>query len=673
MEHDTRENIRWSVANEMFRIFCFLVYYVALMLLGVAIIVGAFYLTYWLAVLGMIFGIFFTILSIIGLWAFAIMFAIYLVKPLFSFSKNENASRVEVDESDCPELFAMIREVAESTQCPMPKHVFLTPDVNACVFYNTSFWSIFFPVRKNLEIGLGLLDGTSVDEVKAIIAHEFGHFSQNSMKVGSTVYVTNTVLHNLVFGRDKWDVWVEYISSPSLSIIKYFGRFTRFLSDCVRSVTAHVYKYVQKGYLKLSRYMEYDADDIASQYIGGQVFISALCKVEVLSENDNLYQQLVKSLTQEKKIVSNYFACKRVAYQYLSGTHTARLSYDESLTEPKRRYYYVPSKIRMENVWASHPSLEDRIANVKGHGSMKSTTAAKPAWTLIPDKVARQVSANFISLIESGEEEKLTHISDSEFEQWVQTEIKENFIDRRLVPFFAGHIYEFDLDRADSNTPATSPFTVVNAIKISKLATGTNDYSLFLKIKNKEVDADDVEYDGVIYNRKHLPIDDLKAKLDALYKEVLKIYSDIYAYVKSRTENGDVFKTSFRILFYAQWLDREVMPRLVAHRNAFVEAWNKTISVADEDDYAWKVSMSEQYEGAVKDILSKMSLNVAAGIEIVKPYTEYLHEYMNKKHIVQETLDEVDNPLNCVYNMKKILYNAALRDICETSKNVLDK
>lgn len=39
MEHDTRENIRWSVANEMFRIFCFLVYYVALMLLGVAIIV----------------------------------------------------------------------------------------------------------------------------------------------------------------------------------------------------------------------------------------------------------------------------------------------------------------------------------------------------------------------------------------------------------------------------------------------------------------------------------------------------------------------------------------------------------------------------------------------------------------------------------------------------------
>lgn len=657
----------------MFRIFCFLVYYVALMLLGVAIIVGAFYLTYPLAVLSMVFGIFFAIFSIIGLWAFAIMFAIYLVKPLFSFSKNENTSRVEVDESDCPELFAMIREVAESTQCPMPKHVFLTPDVNACVFYNTSFWSIFFPVRKNLEIGLGLLDGTSVDEVKAIIAHEFGHFSQNSMKVGSTVYVTNTVLYNLVFGRDKWDVWVEYISSPRLSIIKYFGRFTRFLSDCVRSVTAHVYKYVQKGYLKLSRYMEYDADDIASQYIGGQVFISALCKVEVISENDNLYQQLVKSLTQEKKIVSNYFACKRVAYQYLSGTHTARLSYDEPLTEPKRRYYYVPSKIRMENVWASHPSLEDRIANVKGHGSIKSATAAKPAWTLIPDKVARQVSANFISLIESGEEEKLTHISDSEFEQWVQTEIKENFIDRRLMPFFAGHIYEFDLDRADSNTPATSPFTVVNAIKISKLATGTNDYSLLLKIRNKEVDADDVEYDGVIYNRKHLPIDDLKAKMDALYKEVLKIYSDIYAYVKSRTENGEVFKTSFRILFYAQWLDREVMPRLVAHRNAFVEAWNKTISVADEDDYAWKVSMSEQYEGAVKDILSKMSLNVAAGIEIVKPYTEYLHEYMNKKHIVQETLDEVDNPLNCVYNMKKILYNAALRDICETSKNVLDK
>ena len=72
-----------------------------------------------------------------------------------------------------------------------------------------TFGVFFFPIKKNLEIGLGLSDGTSVEEVKSIIAHEFGHFSQNSMKVGSTVYVTNTVLHDLIYAEDFWDRFVD--------------------------------------------------------------------------------------------------------------------------------------------------------------------------------------------------------------------------------------------------------------------------------------------------------------------------------------------------------------------------------------------------------------------------------------------------------------------------------
>ena len=77
---------------------------------------------------------------------------------------------------------------------PHAYKVFLSTEINACVFFNTTFWSMFFPVRKNLVLGAGLFATTSTEEIKGILAHEFGHFSQESMKIGSVVYTANIVL-----------------------------------------------------------------------------------------------------------------------------------------------------------------------------------------------------------------------------------------------------------------------------------------------------------------------------------------------------------------------------------------------------------------------------------------------------------------------------------------------
>lgn len=233
MSHQS--SIKSAVLDELFRICCFLIFYIILIGLGAAILVGAFWASFHLILdilpeVGNIRAMIFIVMLVIGICLLALMLGIYLIKPLFSFRKNTKATRVEVFESECPALFAMIKSLANNTKCQMPKHVYLSPDVNACVFYNTSFWSIFFPVRKNLEIGLGLFDGTSVDEVKSIIAHEFGHFSQNSMKIGSTVYVTNTVLYNLILTDDFWDKWLDKWCMMDTAIIRYFGIMTRGLT-----------------------------------------------------------------------------------------------------------------------------------------------------------------------------------------------------------------------------------------------------------------------------------------------------------------------------------------------------------------------------------------------------------------------------------------------------------
>jgi Zn-dependent protease with chaperone function len=121
----------------------------------------------------------------LGLMCLGISVIYFLIKFIFVRSKDENASRVEITENQQPRLFAFIRQLSKETHTPFPKKIFISPDFNACVFYNSGFRSMFLPVRKNLEIGLGLVNSINASELKAVIAHEFGHFSQRSMKLGS--------------------------------------------------------------------------------------------------------------------------------------------------------------------------------------------------------------------------------------------------------------------------------------------------------------------------------------------------------------------------------------------------------------------------------------------------------------------------------------------------------
>ena len=53
--------------------------------------------------------------------------------------------------------------------------------------------------------------------------------------------------------------------------------------------------------------MEYDADNIACQCVGSDNFVSAMCKIDSLSNKDGLYKHLLSNLIDEKKIVANYF------------------------------------------------------------------------------------------------------------------------------------------------------------------------------------------------------------------------------------------------------------------------------------------------------------------------------------------------------------------------------
>ncbi|WP_303874929.1 M48 family metalloprotease [Bacteroides acidifaciens] len=681
MKH--RSTIKSAVIEELLRICCFLFYYIILIVIGAAILVGAFWASYHLILdvlpeVHNVRAMILIIMAVIGICLLALMLGIYLIKPLFSFSKNSKNTRVEVFESECPELFAMIRDLASNTQCQMPKHVYLSPDVNACVFYNTSFWSIFFPVRKNLEIGLGLFDGTSIDEVKSIIAHEFGHFSQNSMKIGSTVYVTNTVLHNLILTDDFWDKWLDKWCMSDTGIIRYFGVLTRGITNLIKRQTIHVYRFVQKGYLKLSRYMEYDADSIACQYVGTNTFISALCKIEVLANKDNLYHQMLKSLTNEQKMVSNYFAGKDIISKLIPNKEIVPFTFDCELSD-RVRTHNIESRVRVEDIWASHPSLEDRIANALAIKT-PSTPATSPmaSWTLIPQEISEKVSTLFTSIIRSNVQDTLSYISDEQFTEWASNEIKENFMDERLRPFFGDTIFEFDLEHI-ADTPLESPFTEENALKIAELIVRIEDWQLLNQVKNKEIDAKEVQLDGKVYNRKNIPFEKVKIELDIIHAKVVEIYSNIYAYVCSKCDEDKqkTYRSAFMALFYAQHIRRELLPSLFTYRDNLLNELNRATR-RDEDEYKQLCSWVMDYEQHLKRVISELDLDwISATIDAEK-YINNLKVYLNSEHnsryqINTDTITEMFNITDSLSNIQGAIYGIAIRTICDISTSVLDK
>jgi len=102
----------------------------------------------------------------IGLASLGVLILVFLLKFIFTSHKVDRSHLYEIKKADEPELFKMISDIVNEVGTNFPKRVYLSSDVNAAVFYDSSFWSMIFPVKKNLQIGLGLVNSVTKTELK---------------------------------------------------------------------------------------------------------------------------------------------------------------------------------------------------------------------------------------------------------------------------------------------------------------------------------------------------------------------------------------------------------------------------------------------------------------------------------------------------------------------------
>lgn len=479
----------------------------------------------------------YTIIIGLGLASFGVLILIFQVKFLFSKNKTDLSHLIEIKEQQHPALFAMIRDIVEKVGTSFPKRVFLASNVNASVFYDSSFWSMFLPVKKNLTIGVGLVNTVTASELKAILAHEFGHFSQRSMKVGSYVYNVNNVIYNMLYENDGFD-----------RMIIRWGEATAFFAIVVKLaikiiqgiqwLLQKIYKIVNIRYMALSREMEFHADQVAAFVTGHTPLKTSLTRMYLadFAFNDvlNFYGNKIKENYKSR----NVYREQNFVMQYLAKKD--KLNFVNGLPEITTEFMgrYNKSRLVYEDQWASHPSTEERIKRLEALHFPDVTADNQPASKLFTDfdKVQADLTNFLFSNVAYASSPKDYEVERFE-QEYRDMEIKNSFPD-----LFKGYF--------DSRNPNTfNPSEIANSetdktmedlfsdgvIEMVYFSTSLeNDINTLKAIERGELDVDTFDYNGKKYKKKQIPqlVLDLEKELDAIQEKLKANDLDIYLYFK---------------------------------------------------------------------------------------------------------------------------------------------
>jgi Zn-dependent protease with chaperone function len=320
---------------------------------------------------------------------FSGLLCLFLVKGFFKRGNRNPGIRVEVTEKEQPELFAFIRRLCQDTRAPFPHRVYLLPEVTAAVAFDESFVNLLVPSKKNLIIGLGLVNRLNLAEFKAVLAHEFGHFSQNSMRLGSYVYTSNRIIADIVFARDWLDDLVAAATRIDLRISVFVWVFQGGLW-VVRKGLHYLFRAINFANVSLSRQMEYNADRVAASVTGSDPLIFALARLDFASETLGQAWGDLMAAADHGRYSRDVYYHQTKAAEFLKakrGDPTLGEVPELPADPTQTVQVFKPEDTRVPAMWATHPANPEREANAKAL-YFRGPADDRPAWALFRDEPA---------------------------------------------------------------------------------------------------------------------------------------------------------------------------------------------------------------------------------------------------------------------------------------------
>lgn len=255
-------------------------------------------------------------------------------KGVFTFFKKAEIESIGIlaSPSEAPMLWKLVQEVADIVETEAPTNLILSMDGS---FYVTEADVTCLSGKlsgRTLSISLPFLRLLKMQEFKAILSHELGHFKGDDTKYGqhfSPIYRgAGTALYDLTYSSGNGASQIALL--PAIAILSYF--FESFSS----------------AESEISRQRELDADLIASKAVSSKDFAIALAKVCTYSEIFNSLCSELPSKIRNKESISNI----SLAGYDLSKEMSSQISIEQI------------SGVSVSHPLDSHPTLIQRLESI---------------------------------------------------------------------------------------------------------------------------------------------------------------------------------------------------------------------------------------------------------------------------------------------------------------------
>lgn len=269
----------------------------------------------------------------------------------------------EIDRAGYPALFREIDDLATLTGQRGPRHVYLVYEVNAFVTERGGFMGL--GSQRVMGLGLPLLQTVTVGELRAIIAHELGHFHGGDTRLGPWIYKTRGAIGRTIVNLHNATTHAASIDALAAVFGLVQLPFSWFGSLYMRITQA------------ISRAQEYGADALAVQTVGAPALTSGLKKIAGAAL---AYQVFIRN---EVDPLSEIGYMPPIGEGFrLFVAASAQL--DEALAKAVDEQLATES----QDPFDSHPPLRDRVAAAERLPSTIVAVDDRPAIELVPDVAA---------------------------------------------------------------------------------------------------------------------------------------------------------------------------------------------------------------------------------------------------------------------------------------------
>ena len=299
--------------------------------------------------LGLLFGVpsaYFSIAVIRGLWV-----------------RTQPPEGLKLHASECPELFKVIAEIGAQAGGVRFEEILLVDELNASVVQIPRL-GVFGWFKPYLILGLPLMDALTVEEFRAVVAHEFAHLSHQHGRLGIWLYRVRASWARVVAAMES-----QGLPKPIAAFISWF--WPRFNSSA----------------FVLSRAQEYQADAFAATVTSPQSAGRALQSLAIQSRRleESFWSEIQKSVRQTPEPPQDLYHRMQ---RFLSNA---------GAQEPLDRWLQNALSIST-GTDDTHPGLKDRLAalEVAGASTPEPPTAATMASNrLLDERISREARERF--------------------------------------------------------------------------------------------------------------------------------------------------------------------------------------------------------------------------------------------------------------------------------------